>query len=188
VGHYAKERLEEPAPPEPSLLEVLRRSAANQKALDALEADLRRWSPRAKSELESIVNSQAFVPGTPEHAVVETLTAWQERKFGKIAQHSTDSLKKEGANPLAGKIRRNLGQAPSVFTITEIEDAGVSAAWITADLLWGDEKEAIRLRLLYMREGKWAPRTSLGGIWMVASLWPLESVRWQVRAESPSDE
>jgi hypothetical protein len=98
--------------------------------------------------------------------------------------------RKDGVGRLAGKVRKNLGPAPSWFKITEIEDDAPAAGWVSVDLGWNEgPSENIRLRVLYMAEGNIAVRGTAGGEWLVHSLWPLESVRWKdAPLDDPDDE
>ena len=190
AGSYAKD-VENPTKEEvrPGLLEALRNYAASTKKNDWAQQEISSWRARSTEDLSRIVSDQEMSEGTPEHAVAILLSFWQAGNFGRMASMSVDG-QKDGVGRLAGKVRKNLGPAPSWFKITEIEDDAPAAGWVSVDLGWNEgPSENIRLRVLYMAEGNIAVRGTAGGEWLVHSLWPLESVRWKdAPLDDPDDE
>lgn len=177
VGHYATDATQPPSPPDPGFIETLRNYARTHARLKELEADAARWSPRSEHVIAEIVASQTIMPGSPEHAVLALLEAWQTKRFGVVASSivNNDAI---DVNALAGKIRTNIGAAPHQIRVIAIEDSAPAAGWVSVALTRGDEHTEVRLRMLFVREGEWVPSTSKGGRWLVHSLWPLESARW----------
>jgi hypothetical protein len=186
VGHYASDYLAPPPKPQPSLMETLRQSVETRKRLDTLEAAQGSWAPRAPEELARSIASKAWASGTPEEAVATILRAWQTKKFGVISQNSIDALKGD-PHALAGKIRRTLGPAPSIFEVLAIEDAASASSSVTVALSWGEHRDDIVLRLVYHQDGHVAPRTVSTGKWLLASLWPLESARPELEDSDAGD-
>ena len=189
AGSYAKDA-ENPAKEEvrPGLLESLRSYGASSKKNDAAHREIAAWRPRSAEEISRIASSQELVDGTPEHAVANLLGFWQVGNWGRLAGMSVDG-RNNGIGRLAGRVRKNLGPAPSRFSITEIEDEAPAAGWVSADLSWSEGlSESVRLRVLYMAEGDVAVRGAAGGEWLVHSLWPLESVRSRDALPDDSDD
>jgi hypothetical protein len=185
IGHYASDYVAPVPGPSPTLIDTLRRSAEVRRRIDAMEAAQGSWLPRSRGTLDAIIAEKKFAHGTPEEAAAAVLKAWQTKKFGVIAQNSSDSLKTD-TNSLAGKIRKILGPGPDVVDVVAIEDFGSASAVVRATLTWGDESDQITLRLLYHKDAEIAPRTMDGGRWLLASLWPLESAR-SIVFDQPED-
>lgn len=176
VGHYATDYLTPPPTPQPSLMETLKSIGETQKRIEELERAQNAWLPRTADDLRALVSARRFLAGTPEGAADALLKAWSAKNFGSIASGTADALN-ESVGPLAGRIRRSLGPAPTRYEVLEIEESGSTAAWVRMRLEWNDEHDEVRLRLVYYKGDTPHPRTAPGGRWLLMSLWPLESAR-----------
>lgn len=188
TGYYAKS-IENPTSeePRPGLLEALRGYAENRRRLDHMQQFVDTWRERTADELAIVIRDQNALPGTPEAAVVDVVKAWQTGNFGLIARLSMDAAKTD-THHFAGQVRKNLGRPPTAFRITGIEENASAAGWVQVSLQWDDNPpEEVRLRLICMLNGDFAPRGMPGSTWMINSLWPLESVRWLATRSTEAD-
>lgn len=133
---------------------------------------------RHKRALDSFVPRESTGPydrdldeESPEYAIVEFLTFWQERNYGKMARRTSDVCR-SSVNKLAGELR---GEAELVqlraFEIREIRHSGVARAEATVLLkgrtIHGDVQKDVELLAFRLTASGNAAMPDEEGDWLV---------------------
>jgi hypothetical protein len=174
---YKVEQKEVKAPPEqPSSIwrDIFRTLQDNAK----LQSQLKEWHPRSLQvglDISASGEPEAYEHGGPEQKLVEYLTHWRKRNYGKMAQClavSTLRLHKS-INALAGELREYY--EPRIlksFTLLEVQDSAPAVTLIQARLFFEEHDEGrghvVEYRLLFESEtGKAVTRGAPEGRWGV---------------------
>jgi hypothetical protein len=135
---------EPPKEPEKGLLQVLSEAAEQQRKLNEDRARLDAWCPRSIRVGEDVLKSgepKAFAEGTPERKLVEFLTYWKARNYGRMAQCFARMLK-TSVNKDAAKVRTNYqSKKLQSFELLAIDDKAAAVTEITVRL-WYEEDQA----------------------------------------------
>ncbi len=189
AGSYAT-RVEAPLAksPQVGLVDSMRQIVETRRRTRKILAAAEEWQPRETTSLITQLEVESPQLGTPEKAVGDFLHAWQKSNFGATAQLSLDSTKAK-VSTLAGRLRRLLPVPPATYEFVAIDDESSALAVVRLVLTWSDGwSEEVELRVLCRDDDGAAPRNLAGVRWLIVSLWPLEAIALQQKAQEDRDE
>lgn len=145
----------QPKPPEPSLLESLRKLSRTQ----AMKRQLETWSPRsltADIDYPSVGTLHEYSEGTPEHTIALFFDFWNRKNYGHMAK-LLKTFCDIPAGKAAGSVREDFGDKEfRSFCIVEVQDVAPAASEIKVRVQFqldaDDKEEEIDVRLIYEDE------------------------------------
>lgn len=157
--------------PTPSLRELLQQIKEIQEEKERFAA----WKARTViigTDVPAIGSPEDFVTGTPERALVEFITFWANRNYGKMAQLLYSLHQQETESKTSGWVRQLFSDVTLIdFSILAIEDFAASVTTIETSLTYLDrfgaeQNKNTSIRLIYEGEnGKEVARGNPKGKW-----------------------
>ena len=151
-----------PQTPEPTLQENLR---TIQEVIQS-SARLKSWEPRGLIPGENIPASgtpDEYEDDSPEQVLIEFLSAWKSRNYGKMSQYLTHSDRKYYGQGLPRKVRQHYEIMSLVsYQIIEFVTDAANVAIIRAKIVWtqnGTEKELTHDFNMLFEDGNGKPST-----------------------------
>jgi hypothetical protein len=166
-----KARTDPPPAPTPGWKDIARQVRENAQE----KARLAAWQPRDIQPGRDIPESGApgtYAQGTAERRLVEFLTAWQARNYGRMAQCLSFRLERN-MNRLAGQLREHYEHKRlHAYTLVTVTDTAPAIALIETRLVYdegGTEREHVmEFRLIHEdAAGRGATPGKVGASWGV---------------------
>jgi hypothetical protein len=170
-----------PSTPEPTLKESweqLKGTLRRAQELEAAKQQLNDWTPRiirAGRDVPRTGHPDVFSPGTPERALAEYLTWWQQRNYGFMARQVTRAGMATAKNGPA-RVRDEFKTKRLIaFTFRSITDESSGITDILTDLVIEIDGETVRREKKFRMVFAGAdglPAFAEAGVWVVFS-WTL---------------
>lgn len=162
--------------PKPTLWESIQDLAETKQRVDEMEQNLDEWEPRDVVISEDIPpegSPEDYPEGSPERALVNFLTYWQEDNYGYMAKSLIRPKSGETEDP--GEIHREFEDWDlESFRLVDVEDVGAARTDITLDIeldMFGREVEGETCVTLIRLDGVGdsAIRGVEDGIWTITN-------------------